>query len=407
MSTPRIRLLPVTAAALVAVLALKSLDMLTGASGMAGFSAARASTEPDGAEAADPLAEHEPEPGHGEETASAPEDIAPLADPASMSASEIQVLQSLARRRAELDARERALDMQAKLIEAAEQRVDARVTELKTIEARITEMLGSRDEEAEKQIVALVKVYETMKPKDAARIFEELEERVLLDVATRMKPAKLAPILAAMKPELAEALTVKLVRRLDMPEMAALSETAPAPADAAPTTATPPPTETSIGESTSLDGETTDSSATEVALPPAGPVTDISPAPEPVEETAPGTAPVVSEQPTPPEASPESEEAPAIDTSASAEPDAVPESVPVATPEAEGSPDDAITLPVEAEPLTITATSPSGEEPAPGPAPLTTDGATRAPTGLLPPAPETAPPPEAAPTAEPAPAPAG
>lgn len=404
MSTPRIRLLPVTATALAAVLALKTLDMLTGASSVAGLSPAYASTEPEADAAPDG---HAVDPAHGESGAAseiaATDDIAPLADPASMSASEIQVLQSLARRRAELDARERELDMQAKLIEAAEQRVDARVTELKTIEARISEMLGARDEEAEKQIQALVKVYETMKPKDAARIFEELEEQVLLDVATRMKPAKLAPILAAMKPELAEALTVKLVRRLDMPEMAALSEPAPAP-EAAPAPEPVPVTETPIGETLPL--ETPSEEATPETAP-AGPVTDISPAPEPVDEAVTVPQPAPTSEP----AGQENAESPAADAGAevSTEPDAgagtAAENVTEIVPQADGSPDDTLPLAVDAEPLTITSATPASAEPV-SPAPGA-DAATRAPTGLLPPAPQ----PESTPTSDPAPntppAPAG
>ncbi len=56
-----------------------------------------------------------------------------------------------------------------------------------------------------------------MKPKDAAEIFDNLELPVLVDVTGRMKEAKLAPVLAAMTPERARILTVKLAqRRRDM-----------------------------------------------------------------------------------------------------------------------------------------------------------------------------------------------
>ena len=47
-------------------------------------------------------------------------------------------------------------------------------------------------------------MYENMKPKDAARIFERLDMKILVDVATEINPRKMADILAQMTPDLAE-----------------------------------------------------------------------------------------------------------------------------------------------------------------------------------------------------------
>src|SRR3546814_4430099 len=60
---------------------------------------------------------------------------------------------------------------------------------------------------SEGQMQSLVKIYESMKPKDAARIFEELDMEVLLEVVERMKERKTAPILAEMNPERAKTVT--------------------------------------------------------------------------------------------------------------------------------------------------------------------------------------------------------
>ena len=85
-------------------------------------------------------------------------------------ASEADVLESLAARREQLDARERELDMREKVIAAAEKRVEERITELKQIEQRIETMFGKRDEQEEAQLASLVKTYEAMKPADAAEM---------------------------------------------------------------------------------------------------------------------------------------------------------------------------------------------------------------------------------------------
>jgi flagellar motility protein MotE (MotC chaperone) len=53
-------------------------------------------------------------------------------------------------------------------------------------------------------------MYETMKPKDAAAILDQLEMSVLLRVARGINPRKMAPIMAKMNPAKAMELTAGL-----------------------------------------------------------------------------------------------------------------------------------------------------------------------------------------------------
>jgi len=147
-----------------------------------------------------------------------PEASSSLLSAGFMTETEIEVLQSLANRRDALDKREEEIDLREKLLTAAESRVDDKISELKGLEEQIAGLLKMRDEKQEEQILSLVKMYETMKPKDAARIFENLETDVLLDVAGRMKEKSMAAILAAMKSDSAQDLTLMLVKRRDLPE---------------------------------------------------------------------------------------------------------------------------------------------------------------------------------------------
>jgi flagellar motility protein MotE (MotC chaperone) len=87
------------------------------------------------------------------------------------SASEVDVLTSLAKRRGELDAREAKIQTEATILAATETRVDAKIAQLKSLQTQIAALLAQRDAEQEKQVTALVKTYSAMKPKDAARIF--------------------------------------------------------------------------------------------------------------------------------------------------------------------------------------------------------------------------------------------
>lgn len=138
-------------------------------------------------------------------------------DPFSLTDEEINLLQSLSERREEIEQRGRALEQREVLLKAAESRIDEKVAELEALRKSIEGLLEEHDEETEAQMKSLVKIYEAMKPKDAARIFEQLDLTVLLDVIERMKERKTAPILAKMDPERAKNITLELAQRRTLP----------------------------------------------------------------------------------------------------------------------------------------------------------------------------------------------
>jgi len=123
------------------------------------------------------------------------------------------ILERLSDRRKQLDDRNRELEMRENLLKAAEKRVEARVTELKELEAKVKGALEQRDQDELKRFKGVVTMYENMKPKDAARIFDRLDLKILVDVSTQMKPATMSAILAQMSPDTAERLTVELANR--------------------------------------------------------------------------------------------------------------------------------------------------------------------------------------------------
>ena len=130
-----------------------------------------------------------------------------------VSAGERAVLESLQDRSKQLEARAHELDMRENLIKAAEKRLEAKVTELKDTEARIDTATGNRDQAEAARFKSIVAMYENMKPKDAARIFDRLDEKILVEVTTQINPRKMSDILAQMSPQTAERLTVELAAR--------------------------------------------------------------------------------------------------------------------------------------------------------------------------------------------------
>ena len=106
------------------------------------------------------------------------------------SAGERAVLERLQERRKELDTRGRELEMRESLLKATEKRLDAKVTELKDVEARVNTAMGNRDKAEAQRFKSIVTMYENMKAKDAARIFDRLDMKILVEVATQIKPAQ-------------------------------------------------------------------------------------------------------------------------------------------------------------------------------------------------------------------------
>ena len=138
-------------------------------------------------------------------------------DPFDISDEELELLQRLVERREALQKRADNLDQREALLAATEARISDKMNELKALQALIESLLVQHDEQEEARLGSLVKIYEAMKPKDAARIFEELDMVVLLEVIGRMKERKSAPILAKMNPNRAKAVTLELAQRRELP----------------------------------------------------------------------------------------------------------------------------------------------------------------------------------------------
>lgn len=120
---------------------------------------------------------------------------------------EVLVLRSLADRRKDLDDREAGLETREQAAAAAEVRLQEQIAELKKVESSVQTLLASMDAKRDERMTALIKTYEAMKPKDAAEIFDGMDDKILIDLAKGMKPGALAPIMQLMQPKRAEALT--------------------------------------------------------------------------------------------------------------------------------------------------------------------------------------------------------
>jgi flagellar motility protein MotE (MotC chaperone) len=154
-----------------------------------------------------------PPPAAPEKAAAPDANAAPAEPKPSYSAGERAVLESLAQRRQELETRSREIDVRDSLLKAAEKRIEQRLQELKELEARVNGTISKKDEEEAAKFKSLVGMYENMKPKDAAKVFDRLNMRVLVELVNAMNPRRMSDILGQMTPEVAERLTIEIANR--------------------------------------------------------------------------------------------------------------------------------------------------------------------------------------------------
>lgn len=157
---------------------------------------------------------------------------------------EEQFVESLTRRREELDQRSADLELREKLLQAAEAKLQARIDELKGLEAQLDQSGGAGDAgggaagaSPDEELRGLVTMYEAMKPKAAARVFNDLNLNVLLAVSRAMNPRKMSAILAVMEPGKAAVLTTALAGNQQPREIVIRrdeGDVAPPPAPASP-----------------------------------------------------------------------------------------------------------------------------------------------------------------------------
>ena len=122
---------------------------------------------------------------------------------------EIELLKSLRVRNQTLDSLEKSIKMKEKILKVTQEAIEKK---LQYLEEKSNQLDSDAGLAVTQNYSRLVKIYEGMKPLDAAKIFDELQLPILIEVAKQMKENKLSAIVSAMKPIKARDLTMALVR---------------------------------------------------------------------------------------------------------------------------------------------------------------------------------------------------
>lgn len=143
---------------------------------------------------------------------SGPDQTATVENPNNaFSQSEIMILQELAERREALDVRSKEIDKRAIQLKVAEDEIDKKLKQLKAYETKLEKLIQQYNKKEQENINSLVKLYTSMKPKDAARIFNTLDMDITVALLKGMKPSASSAILSQMNSEKAKAVTSQLI----------------------------------------------------------------------------------------------------------------------------------------------------------------------------------------------------
>lgn len=130
-----------------------------------------------------------------------------------------EIFQDLAKRRIEVESKEKKLGEREALLETAQKELDKKVIEMEGLRDELKDLLQQQTAAEAIRIQSLVKIYSGMKPKDAARIFNTLDSDILLDVISAMPESKSGSIMALMEADRAKAITTLLAEQKKLPEV--------------------------------------------------------------------------------------------------------------------------------------------------------------------------------------------
>ncbi len=132
-------------------------------------------------------------------------------DPLAISSEkEIEYLSKLSARRIELDKREALLKEREKALEITEKKQKEKNEDLKKLKESIEALLNKVDKTQTDRFAKLVKIYEGMKPKSAAQIFDRMDISILKEITPLISQRKLSAIMEQMNVMKAKELSIAL-----------------------------------------------------------------------------------------------------------------------------------------------------------------------------------------------------
>lgn len=142
------------------------------------------------------------------------EETNPLATQACETPEEMKaLLAALQARGRSLDTREAAVRERELALKLVAQEAENKITVLTSAEEDLRRMIAVTKSASENDVAQLTKVYESMKPKQAAALFEKMDPVFAAGFLARMRPEVAADVLTGLSPEAANGISVILAGR--------------------------------------------------------------------------------------------------------------------------------------------------------------------------------------------------
>ena len=140
--------------------------------------------------------------------------VAPSFDILNLSIGEFQVLQDLAKEQKNLVNQKVQIEKKAHLLKILETRVSEKIHQLEQTVQTLDKLVKQQENQEKAQLSELVKIYENMKPQEAAQILATLNPRITLALVGHMRGSKASAILANLPPAQAGQITTALAQKI-------------------------------------------------------------------------------------------------------------------------------------------------------------------------------------------------
>jgi flagellar motility protein MotE (MotC chaperone) len=130
-----------------------------------------------------------------------------------LTSEDVAVLESLFDYKTRLETKAKEIMKKESAFQIVESRISQQLGELERLRDEVKKLIMTYDAQEEKRLNLMVKIYENMKPEQAAQILSSLPEKQIIDILSRMKEAKSSSILASLPPALAGQITENMLQR--------------------------------------------------------------------------------------------------------------------------------------------------------------------------------------------------
>ena len=129
----------------------------------------------------------------------------------------LRMIETIENKNRELKKREEELGLKEVRLKALEAKVRKDLKKIEQSLAESKEQMGIKDEKTKENIEALIKVYSSMKPEEAANLVEAIDEDLALKIVSGMKSKIAGQVLSKLDVKVAKRISEKLAGKRKKP----------------------------------------------------------------------------------------------------------------------------------------------------------------------------------------------